>query len=483
MSLFNIFTRRRGAPEVVEQKASAVGALISAWKSDQAVWSSRDYEAMAREGYRENAIAFRCIKMIATGIASTRLMAVNRSGAEVENHPVMDLLARPNPMMSGAEFIEAVVAYLMISGNSYVEAVGPSDIRPPKELWALRPDRMKVIAGDSGMPKGYEYEHAGRKLRWSVDVIRGRSPILHMKEFNPTSDWYGMGRMEAAAFGVDRHNMAGEHNMALLQNGARPTGALVFEPVQEAAGGPFESAPEEVIKKAREKLTEQNVGPKNAGRPLVFGGKIRWEEMGLSPKDMDFAVSRLDAARDICTAYGVPHVLLIPGASTYNNVREAKLELWEDTILPVFDLVLSGFNAWLGPRFDGIQLAPDLDSISALEPRREAKRSSVALLLEKGVLDADEARFELQYGPRPAEAVKKVDASVLTALVNTVKLTGPQPLLRYMRSVGLVEPGMSDEEILAQAMDLIAVEDELEDDAEEADTPLDDNEEDEQYDE
>jgi phage portal protein BeeE len=59
--------------------------------------------------------------------------------------------------------------------------------------------------------------------------------------------------------------------------------------------------------------------------------------MGVTPKDMDFAAGKDDAARDICTAFGVPHVLIVPGQSTYNNIREAKLELWEDTILPLVD--------------------------------------------------------------------------------------------------------------------------------------------------
>jgi HK97 family phage portal protein len=143
---------------------------------------------------------------------------------------------------------------------------------------------------------------------------------------------------------------------------------------------------------------------------MVFGGNVEWEEMGISPRDMDFAAGKEDAARDICTSYGVPHILIVPGQSTYNNVREAKLELWEDTILPLIDKAVDALDAWLTPQFgDGLKLGVDLDEISALEPRRESKRKSVVELLDKGVIDADEAREALQYEPRAAEAVKKVD--------------------------------------------------------------------------
>jgi hypothetical protein len=155
---------------------------------------------------------------------------------------------------------------------------------------------------------------------------------------------------------------------------------------------------------------------------------------------MDFAKGKEDAARDICTAFGVPHILIVPGQSTYNNVREAKLELWEDTILPLIDKAVDSLDAWLTPQFDpSLRLGVDLDEISALEPRREAKRKSVVELLEKGVIDDDEAREALQYGPRPDSAVKKVDAPVLTALIKGAETDGGiTPLFRYLISVGLL---------------------------------------------
>ena len=437
-----------------EVKTSAAGPVFSSHVVGRPVWTERDFRRLTEESYNLNAIAYRCVKMISTCAATAEICLYGKGGKEIETHPILDLLQHPSPMSNGAQLMEAIIAFLLLSGNSYVEAVGPEG-KAPRELWTPRPDRIKIIAGNAGLPQAYEYEYVGRRIQWPVDQLDGRSELLHLKEFAPLDDWYGLSRIQAAAYGIDQHNASSSHNKALLDNGARPSGALIFEPMKGNMGD-VTYAPPEVISAAEKELASRHGGTRNAGKPFVLGGQIRWEEMGLSPLDMDFGNGKADAARDICTAIGVPHTIVVPGSSTYNNVREAKLELYEDTVLPLLDLVLSAMNNWLCPRFgDGLMLKVDLDSISALEPRRETKRKSVTELLTAGVLDADEARDALDYGPRGPEAVKKVDPSVLTALIGAVQTVGLQPLVRYMKSCGLFDPGMTEDSILAAAMALM----------------------------
>jgi HK97 family phage portal protein len=456
MSIWNPLTWGRAASRL-GAKASAAGSVVSAWQVGQPVWTPRDYESLAREAYLRNAVAYRCVKLIATSGAAIGLLLHDADDNEIEKHPALDLLARPNPATGAGGFFEAMLSHLLLAGNAYVEAVGP-DRRPPRELWLPRPDRMRVIPGEMGLPRGYEYTHGGRSVRWDVDPVRGTSRILHIRDFHPVNDWYGMSRIEAAAYGVDRHNASGAHNKALLDNGARPSGALVFEPVKvQGEDGLHQQAPQAIIDDAYSELRKRHGGPENAGRPMVLNGLVKWLEMGTSPKDMDFAASKADAARDICTAIGVPHVLIVPGSATYNNVREAKLELYEETVLPLVETVCDDLTNWLLPMFGdtGLRLTPDLDTVSALEPRRAARRTSLLELVNAGILDTDEAREALQYGPRPATAVEKVDAAVLTALIQASETTGLTPLVRYMRSVGLVPPGATEESVAAEALRLI----------------------------
>lgn len=429
-------------PRRLEEKASAAGPLISAGYVGQPVWTPRNYASFAKEAYVENAVAFRCVKLIATAAASAPWLLSGPRGREFdERHPYLKLLRRPGPMVGGADLFEAFYSYLLIAGNGYLEAVGPNDSAPPMELWAPRADRMKVIPSRFGTPMGYEYEANGLTKKWDVDPFTGKGPILHVRQFHPLNDWYGLGSSEPAAFGVDRHNAASAHNKALLDNGARPSGALVFEPIKKPDGS-VQTAPADAIIEAEKQLKKNHAGARKAGKPLVFGGLVNWLEMGITPKDMDFNEGKLDAARDICLSYGVPHILIVPGAQTYNNVREAKVELWEDTVLPLLDKTVDALDAWLSPQFgDGLKLGVDLDAISALEPRRESKRKTVLDQYDKNLLTSTEAREALQYGPRDAQAVGKVDAATLKALIAAAKSpAGVEPLYRYMLSVGLLPP-------------------------------------------
>ena len=369
------FAQNIPASRTIERKHSAVGGLAAgagggavAWFSGFAPnWTPRTYADFAAEGYRKNVIAFRAVRMVSEGAASVpwRLF---RDGRAVETHPLLDLLDRPNPLQGGNELFEAFYGYLLIAGNAYLEAVEDSQGQP-QELYALRPDRMKLVPGPQGWPVAYLYSVAGKTHRYVVDAARGLMPILQLKSFNPLDDHYGLSPIEAAAFGIDIHNAAGAWNKALLDNAARPSGALVFEP-DDGAGNLTPSQ----FDRLRTELAEQYQGAANAGRPLLLEGGLKWQAMSFSPADMDFIESKHVSAREIALAFGVPPMLLgIPGDNTFANYQEANRALWRQTILPLLDKMADALNGWLVAKFGrGLRLTHDIDGIPALASERDA---------------------------------------------------------------------------------------------------------------
>lgn len=341
------------------------------------VWTARDYGRFADEAYIRNVIAHQSIHMVASGAASVgwKLLAQGPRGQKtvVEKHPALGLLKNPNPLQGGSEFIESVCSYRLISGNAYIQAVGPEG-QPPRELHTLRPDRMQVIAGKSGVPAGYRYtvraDDGTERHKDFPANINGKSSVLHLKAFHPLDDWYGLSPIEAAAYSIDQHNQSGAWNQALLQNGARPSGALVVKGNENGAGGTLS---EDQYYRLKQQIDEQFSGAANAGRPILLEGGLDWKEMSLTPKDMDFINTKYSSARDIALAFGVPPQLLgIPGDSTYSNLAEARLALWEQTIMPLLDQLCDALNHWLLPQYGGqLEVTFDTDSISALTPRRE----------------------------------------------------------------------------------------------------------------
>lgn len=394
MGLRNLVNKVLHAKKPPQTKTSAAGPVIAFSNSGKPRWTPRRYDSIAEEGFRKNVIAYRCAMMVATSAAAVPWLLYENSGAEITTHPLIDLLKRPNPMQDGVAFMESVYANLQIAGNAYIEAIQPREDSFPIELYSLRPDRMKVIPGPAGLPQGYEYSAGGKLSRWSADPITGASAILHIKLFHPLDDWYGMSPLEAAMASVDQHNAASAWNQALLNHGARPSGALVYAPKD---GSPA-TLTDDQMRRLREEMDQLNTGRANAGRPLILEGGLEWREMSLSPKDMDWLAGRDVAARDIALAFGVPAQLIgIPGAQTYANMAEARLALYEETILPLVSRVIAAFDHWLTPMFDeNLYLDFDRDEISALAPRRDALWSK---LENASFLTVNEKRIAAGYEP------------------------------------------------------------------------------------
>ncbi|MBV9955041.1 MAG: phage portal protein [Pseudolabrys sp.] len=350
-----------------EAKASRTAHLIAIesnlYSLGRARWTPRDYAALAREGYAKNAIVYRAVRLVSEAIGATAF-TLFEGEREHDSHPLLELLARPNPRQDGAGFLEGVTAHLLLAGNAYIEAVTLGD--DLRELYALRPDRMKVVPGPEGWPEAYEYTIGARALRF--EQTAAFPPILHLTFFNPLDDHYGLAPLEAAAVAVDTHNAAAKWNKALLDNAARPSGALVYAGPEGAVlnDGQFD--------RLKKELGEQYSGAANAGRPLLLEGGLDWKPMSLTPHDMDFMEAKHAAAREIALAFGVPPMLLgIPGDATYSNYQEANRAFYRLGVLPLAQRIGAALTQWLAPVYgEDMRLAVDTDRIEALNADRAA---------------------------------------------------------------------------------------------------------------
>jgi HK97 family phage portal protein len=345
-------------------EAKMGSSLLAYTSPGRPVWTPRDYGALAREGFQRNAIAYRCVRLVAEAAASVPLHITDRGG---KAHRFTALLERPHPEQSGPELLEAFFGHLHIAGNGWLELVALEG--EPREICALRPDRVRIIPGASGWPAGWEHEANGIKRRLWRDAATGRSPMCHLKLFNPTDDLYGQSPLEAAAIAVDIHNAGGAWNKALIDNAARPSGALVYRGVPGA-----ERLSEDQFERLKAELSQAHTGAANAGRPLLLEGGLEWTSMSLTPAEMDFVEARRAAARDIALAFGVPPMLLgIPGDATYANYKEANTAFWRQTIVPLVSKASAALAAWLSPwSEEPLLVRPDFDRVPALAAEREA---------------------------------------------------------------------------------------------------------------
>ncbi|MEM9577239.1 MAG: phage portal protein [Pseudomonadota bacterium] len=362
---FNIF-RRGGQAEAPEQKASATGPIVAYQTTGRVAWSPRDAQSLTRTGFSANPVGFRSVKLIAEAAAALPLV-LQDAAQRYETHPLRDLVERPNPTQGRAELLEALYAQVLLTGNGYVEAVA-AEAATPNELHVLRSDRMSVVPGADGWPVAYEYAVAGRKHRF--DASGPVSPVCHIRNFHPQDDHYGFSPMQAAAMAVDVHNSASRWSKALLDNAARPSGAIVYRGA-EGQGTMNSDQYERLVSE----MESHHQGARNAGRPMLLEGGLDWKPMGFSPSDMEFQKTKEAAAREIALAFGVPPMLLgIQGDATYSNYQEAHRAFYRLTVLPLATRVTASLAHWLA-QFTGepIEIKPDLDQVPALAEERDAQ--------------------------------------------------------------------------------------------------------------
>ena len=322
--------------------------------ADEAPQAPYEYSRSVRRAYLDNPVAQRAVRLAAESLGGAPLL------------PCDPKLARlVSASSAGQSLLETLASQVLLHGNGYVQVIKDASGRPV-ELFALRPDRVSVIAGEDGWPSGHAYKVGERTLTIPLEDEDGGTNLIHVRTFHPADDHYGAGCLAAAEQAVATHNAAAAWNRALLENAARPSGALVFD-----AGDRGDLSPDQ-FDRLKDELARAFSGSDNAGRPMLLEGGLKWQALSLSPADMDFAALKAAAARDIALAFGVPPMLLgLPGDSTYANYREANRALWRLTLLPLAAKLLGAIAEGLAPWFPEAVLAVDLDRIPALAEDRE----------------------------------------------------------------------------------------------------------------
>ena len=384
--------RMKAGSQPAEKKGSVLGDLIALHGGGAASWSPRHFGALARTGFGRNPVVYRCVQMIAEAAASVPLFAV--SGEDrLSDHPAARLLQMPNPDQPGAGFFETLYGHLQVSGNAYMERV--DGVGGPAALYLLRPDEVTVEAGDDGWPEAYLHKVGNRTRRLGRDDD-GRMRVIHIRLFNPVCSREGQSPLGVAANAIDLHNAATTWNKSLLDNAARPSGALIYRGPEGAS-----SLTGEQFDRLKSELSETYQGQRQAGRPMVLDGGLDWKPMSLSPAEMDFRELKNGAAREIALAFGVPPMLLgIPGDNTYANYSQANIAFWRQTILPLVGKVAAALGMGLG--FDGVDVSFDADRIDALH---QSRLERLKMVLDASVITDAEKRIALGYPATPEQGV------------------------------------------------------------------------------
>jgi len=353
-------------PWISRKENPAYRGILIYHPSGVAVWTGKDFAALSREGYENCATVFSCVKMIAT--AGSRIdwymskLGLNRLWKEFDTHEALDRLAKPNEYEGGIRFMEKLISFILLNGNSYIWKLQGARTFPPNALYMMRPDRMKIIASSDWKNPilRYDYSIGGT----APEPLRAED-VLHITEFAPLDDFYGLSRISVAAHHVDISNEANRWNFANLKSDMRPPGIVTGKGIKK-----------EDIDLFKKMFNENYQDASTKREPLVLAGEdIKYTLLSLTPKDVEWLNGQKHTKREICSVFNMWSGLLNDHENTtYNNQREGRKAFYLEAVLPIMDIVREELNNWFIPLYgDRLRLDYDRDSIEALQEEREKK--------------------------------------------------------------------------------------------------------------
>lgn len=324
----------------------------------------------------------------------------NDSLEEVTDHSnkLVNLLDKPNPLQGWGEWIENLMGFKLITGNTYIHGVileKGANQGLVNEMWVMPSHymRIKASAGLENVVQGYSLEIGSSTVHFSQEEV------MHMKYWSPDyegsgSHLYGMSPLRAGARVVRQSNDAYTANAALLEN-AGAMGILSVNP---------DTMTQEQALELERKYYKKYGGAHKRGKIIITGATMDWKQIGMNAVDLNIIESQKMSLRDLCNIYQINSALLNdPDNKVYNNVREARKALYYEKVLPEMDTFRDEINRWLTARYNektGKQyyIDYDLESVPALQSDMKAVMEQVK---DAWWITANEKREAMGYDTDP----------------------------------------------------------------------------------
>lgn len=343
------------------------------------------YDSLNLKTYKDSLYLFIGVSMIRDSVSSIPLEMYkikNKDGEveEVHDHPILDLIHRPNYKQTEQEFWKIAVAYYLLAGETfwYMER-GENKNAIPTSIVNLRPDYVDIVLSKDGREVvAYEFKQA------NGDILTLRpEDILHIKNIDPTNTLRGVGVIRPATMRIVTEKEASQHQANTFKYSGRPDVAVFAE----------SDITDEEGETARERW--HKIYGKNKSEVAFFGKNIRdLKLLNVSPKEMDFIASQNFLRDDILAALHIPKAMITSDDVNLANSKTARINYMKEAVEPVLDTFLDVINNKF--LYD---IEPDtfITYESQVNEDRELLLKETVELKKNGIITTNEARALMNY--------------------------------------------------------------------------------------
>lgn len=289
------------------------------------------------EAYEKSLYVFACVSKIAEKVASTdfnlfRILNSDGDVKEIPTHPIIDLLYRVNPYQTKAEFLKITVINLKLAGDAFWYKIRNSTGQVV-ELWNLRPDKVEIIKDPALYIKGYKFMKDD-----NTSIILAPEDIVHFKLPSPLDEYRGVSPIKSAQIRIDTESYAGAYQRDMFLNQGRPDAIIKYDGILT------EDEKEEILKR----FNSRHSGIGNNNKLAIFQGGLEYQQIAVTPRELDFIESMKFTRDDILVAFQVPKpiVAITDDVNLANAETAIKIFLGE-TIKPLVQYLCEKINEML----------------------------------------------------------------------------------------------------------------------------------------
>ncbi len=314
------------------------------------------------------------IDKIAEHVAAIKPEVFNqRTDQFLPDHPVLELLKKPNLWTRYEEFVKLYIVSFLTTGNGYMVATGASPASAPIELFNQLPQEITVnINTTDCYPESYDSIMCGfSSVKFTRNIIMGdlfylssnrKQVLYHSKNLGmQTGNWrsHGFSKLNSIMYELSLFKVGNLFNESVLANQGRASGA--FTPTVQLE-------PDQLSKLAENSRAALE-GSHNAGRILFLPVGMNYVELSKTAKDMEYATLIARTEKAIYNRFAIPLSLIETSSLSLANMETAMINLFIDAVLPVADRFFSDITTNLMDRYpnsDDLIITFDKKEIPAL---------------------------------------------------------------------------------------------------------------------
>lgn len=393
--MFEKLFSNKGSKGDMHQKSAGphqipLQGLLQDYPDSDALFSGNSYKTAAGEGYTLNYVIHKIVDDISKMASNIPITVEGDANAEA-------LLNMPVPGVGYKKWMKRAISEKMLDGNAFAQITkfGNRITR----LDQLRPDRVSATRASCDRIVEYQYT-CGQQKSFPVDPITGISDMFHSRFYNPLDTEMGLSPVKAAYKSLVQNNEIARIHTAILKNDGAPKGFITM--VKPTNDG-FAPAPDDEKMNKLRRYVNHVLGTKNRGKLAVMNWLMKYERMGQTGQEMDWAKNKEDTAREMAIALGYPAFLLgFSEGSTFNNVDAAANWLVLNTVLPILTEVLEDLEMmFLIHSKVKVEIKPNEEEIIAIQELIRSKRTAAREDFIAGVITDKEARIEGGYEEIP----------------------------------------------------------------------------------